>query len=51
MSDYRPAKRRIDVSVGESVRIIRELQGTSQNDMANMQRRKSLQRTAAGRSR
>ena len=34
MSDYRPAKKRIDVSVGESVRIIRELQGMSQNELA-----------------
>ena len=36
MSDYRPAKKRIDVSVGESVRIIRELQGMSQNDVAKL---------------
>ena len=35
MSDFRPAKRRIDVSVGESVRIIRELQGMSQNNLAD----------------
>jgi len=34
MSDYRPAKKRIEVSVGESVRIIRELQEMSQNDLA-----------------
>lgn len=34
MSDYRRAKRQVDVSVGESVRIIRELQGMSQNDLA-----------------
>ncbi len=34
MSDYRPAKKRIDVTVGESVRIIRELQELSQNDLA-----------------
>ena len=34
MSDFKTAKRRIDVSVGESVRIIRELQGMSQNDLA-----------------
>ena len=34
MSDDRPAKKQIDVSVGESVRIIRELQGVSQNDVA-----------------
>jgi len=34
MNDFRPAKKRIDVSVGESVRIIRELQGFSQNELA-----------------
>lgn len=34
MSDYRRAERQVDVSVGESVRIIRELQGMSQNDLA-----------------
>ena len=34
MKDFRPAKKRITVSVGESVRIIRELQGLSQNDLA-----------------
>ena len=34
MSDFNPSKRRIEVSVGESVRIIRELQGMSQNDLA-----------------
>jgi transcriptional regulator with XRE-family HTH domain len=34
MSDFRPAKKRIDVSVGESVKIIRELQGMSQNDLS-----------------
>ena len=34
MSNYRPAKKRIDVSVGESVRIIRELQEMSQNELA-----------------
>ena len=31
MNEYRPAKKRITVSVGESVRIIRELQELSQN--------------------
>ncbi len=35
MSDFKPAKRRIEVSVGESVRIIRELQGMSQNSLAD----------------
>ena len=34
MSDYRPAKKRVEVSVGESVRIIRELQEMSQNELA-----------------
>ncbi len=34
MKDYRLAKKRVDVSVGESVRIIRELQGMSQNELA-----------------
>lgn len=34
MSDYRQSKKRIEVSVGESVRIIRELQEMSQNDLA-----------------
>jgi transcriptional regulator with XRE-family HTH domain len=34
MKTFRPARKRIDVSVGESVRIIRELQGYSQNELA-----------------
>lgn len=34
MADFRPAKRRLKVSVGESVRVIRELQGLSQNQLA-----------------
>lgn len=34
MSQFRPAKKRINVSVGESVRIIREIQGLSQNQLA-----------------
>ena len=34
MAEFRPAKRRLKVSVGESVRIIRELQGLSQNQLA-----------------
>ncbi len=34
MPDYRPAKPRISVSVGESVRIVRELQELSQNELA-----------------
>ena len=36
MSDYRPAKKRITVSVGESVRIIRELQELSQNQLSQL---------------
>ncbi len=36
MKDYRPAKKNVDVSVGESVRIIRELQGLSQNELAKL---------------
>ncbi len=34
MSEFRKAKRRVDVSVGESVRIVRELQELSQNELA-----------------
>jgi len=34
MKLFRPATKRIEVSVGESVRIIRELQGYSQNELA-----------------
>lgn len=34
MTDYRKAKKRVDVSVGESVRILRELQELSQNELA-----------------
>ncbi len=33
-NDFRPARRTVDVSVGESVRIIRELQELSQNQLA-----------------
>jgi transcriptional regulator with XRE-family HTH domain len=36
MKTFRPARKRIDVSVGESVRIIRELQGYSQNDLSRL---------------
>ena len=36
MSDYRKAKRDIDVSTGDSVRIIRELQGFSQNRLSEI---------------
>ena len=35
MSQFRSAKKRINVSVGESVRILRELQGLSQNQLAD----------------
>ena len=34
MKDYRKAKKQIDVTVGESVKIIRELQELSQNELA-----------------
>ena len=33
-NEYRKARRRVDISVGESVRILRELQELSQNDLA-----------------
>jgi transcriptional regulator with XRE-family HTH domain len=36
MKAFRPARKRINVSVGESVRIIRELQGYSQNGLARL---------------
>ena len=36
MKDFRPAKKRAEVSVGESVRIVRELQGLSQNALAEL---------------
>lgn len=36
--EFRKARRRVDVSVGESVRIIRELQGLSQNELARLTR-------------
>ncbi len=35
-SEYRKARRRVDISVGESVRILRELQELSQNDLAEL---------------
>jgi transcriptional regulator with XRE-family HTH domain len=34
VSQFKPAKKRVTVSVGESVRIVRELQGFSQNQLA-----------------
>lgn len=36
MKDYRKAKKNIGVSVGESVRIIRELQELSQNELSRL---------------
>ena len=36
MRDYRKARRHIEVTVGESVRIIRELQELSQNQLAEL---------------
>ncbi len=36
MKDFRPAKRHIEVSTGESVRILRELQDLSQNELAGL---------------
>jgi transcriptional regulator with XRE-family HTH domain len=36
VSDFRPAKKRVSVSVGESVRILRELQEFSQNELASL---------------
>ena len=35
-SDFRKARRRIDVTVGESVRIVRELQELSQNALSDL---------------
>ncbi len=34
MNDYKPSRKRVDVSIGESVRIMRELQELSQNELA-----------------
>ncbi len=36
MKNFKKAKKRIDVSVGESVKIIRELQELSQNELSKM---------------
>lgn len=36
MKNFRKATKRVDVSVGESVRIIRELQELSQNKLAEL---------------
>ena len=35
-SEFRKARKTIEVSVGESVRILRELQELSQNDLADL---------------
>lgn len=34
MKEFRPAKRRVEVTVGESVRVLRELQEMSQNQLS-----------------
>jgi len=36
MKDYKKAKRAIEVSVGESVKILRDLQELSQNELADL---------------
>lgn len=36
MSDFKAAKKRLDISSGESVRIMRELQELSQNELAKL---------------
>ena len=36
MSEFRKAKKSVDVSPGESVRILRELQELSQNELAEL---------------
>lgn len=36
MKDFRPAKKRIEVSVGESVRILRELQELNQRQLSEL---------------
>ena len=36
MKDYRPARKRISVSVGESVRIVRQFQELSQSQLAQL---------------
>jgi len=36
MKGYRRATRRIEVSIGDSVRVLRELQDLSQNDLARL---------------
>jgi transcriptional regulator with XRE-family HTH domain len=34
--DFRRARKRVEVSVGDSVRIMRELQGLSQNELSKL---------------
>ncbi len=34
--DFRPAQQQVSVSVGESVRIVRELQGLTQSELARL---------------
>jgi transcriptional regulator with XRE-family HTH domain len=34
--DFRRSRKRVEVSVGESVRIMRELQGLSQNELSKL---------------
>jgi len=36
MKEFRPAKKRVEVSVGESVRILRELQELSQTQLSEL---------------
>ena len=36
MSNYRAARKRVEVSVGESVRILRELQELTQSELARL---------------
>ena len=36
MAEFRPSKRRIAVSVGESLKVLRELQELSQNQLAEL---------------
>ncbi len=36
MNEFHPAKKRVDVSIGESVRIMRELQELSQNQLSSI---------------
>lgn len=36
MKEFRPAKKRVEVSVGESVRIVRELQELNQSQLSEL---------------